>query len=753
MRISSLLHLGAVLLITVVSGVSSRASDSVPLIGYTEGRNDIPEGQFANWITSRACVVRADGTGRKLLAEELMANEHAWTQFGGWSPDGQQAVVLSLWESPENAKWEREHKTFRMTEGWLVDTCLLDPTTGSIRNLTEVDRVSIYNAGLFFLPDGSGYGFTALINGISKPHLMDLVGRKKRDVSGSGDGFAYGYSASPDGKRISYHENYQIFVSNTDGSDKRQIETGNPFNFGPKWSPDGEWLLFVSGEHYNCHPYIVKKDGSGLKKLAERGGYRGVVEPLTHPDFHSASSDVPVWSTDGRMVFYTAKVEDSIELMRVDLDGNVTQLTKSMPGTRHYHPAASPDGKWILFGSDRSGIMQLYVATTDGTETRAVTNVPAGHCAMHGYWQPVIERESRNISTIITVSKSTPELPRKSEGDVIELTDRRLLLVSMEFGGDGSDFATTRFVSHESSDGGRAWGRHRVITETLKGDLNVYSPNLIRAKDGGILLLFMRQHRPGVLTNHVWKSTDEGQTFSPQAEFVAKRDFALCNATVKRLASGRLLLPANPPAPGKPAEAGPYSATMLYSDDDGTTWQVSESRIELPMRGAMEPHVEQTANGRVLMVMRNQLGKLYFSQSKDDGATWSPAFASSLTAPESCPELTRIPGTSDLLMIWNNSYDPNFRSHFGKRSPLTAAVSKDHGNTWQHVRDIETDPTRAFSNPGCRFTRDGRAIINYWTCEYLPNWAMQDVIDLRVAVIDKSWFYGEPASGEAKDKK
>ncbi|MEY2726724.1 MAG: hypothetical protein RLZZ458_2591, partial [Planctomycetota bacterium] len=156
-----------------------------------------------------------------------------------------------------------------------------------------------------------------------------------------------------------------------------------------------------------------------------------------------------------------------------------------------------------------------------------------------GIPQPVVNApraRSAGVKRIVTVSQSTPELPRRSEGDVIELNDGRLLLVSMEFGGDGSDFAATRFVSHESSDGGHSWGQHRVITETLKGDLNVYSPNLIRAKDGGILLLFMRQHRPGLLTNHVWKSTDEGNTFSPYAEFVPKRDFALCNATVKRLA-------------------------------------------------------------------------------------------------------------------------------------------------------------------------------------------------------------------------
>lgn len=376
------------LVMLLLAPVAAAAEKPTQLIGYTEGRNDLEGGQFTNWVTNRACLARADGTGRRVLAKELTANEHAWTQFAGWSPDGKQAIVLSLWESPENAAWERKHKTFRMTEGWLVDSCLLDLATGKLTNLTAVDRVSIYNTGLFFLPDGKGFGFTPLIKGVSKPHLMDADGKNKRDVSGAGGGFAYGYSVSPDGKRISYHENYQIFISNTDGGNKRKVETRNPFNFAPKWSPDGEWLLFVSGEHYNCHPHIVKRDGSGLKKLADRNGYRGVVERLKHPDFHSESSDLPEWSADGRHLFFTAKVGESIELMRVDLDGNATPLTKSKPGTRHYHPAVSPDGKWLLFGSDRSGTMQLHVASIDGGESWPVTDVPAGSCAMHGHWQP-----------------------------------------------------------------------------------------------------------------------------------------------------------------------------------------------------------------------------------------------------------------------------------------------------------------------------------------------------------------------------
>ncbi|MFO0942905.1 MAG: hypothetical protein U0930_19380 [Pirellulales bacterium] len=123
------------------------------LIGYTESRNDLPNGQFENWRTSRACIVKVDGTGKQLVGEELASKGNSWTQFAGWSPDGTDAIILSLWESPENAAWEQEHKTFRMTEGWLVDCCLVDLKSNRVSNLTDIDRVSIYNTGLFFLPD------------------------------------------------------------------------------------------------------------------------------------------------------------------------------------------------------------------------------------------------------------------------------------------------------------------------------------------------------------------------------------------------------------------------------------------------------------------------------------------------------------------------------------------------------------------------------------------------------------------------
>src|SRR5439155_25879729 len=118
------------------------------------------------------------------------------------------------------------NKRFRMDEGrWQLDSWLLDLTSGKVANVTAVDRVSHYNGGLFFLPDGKGLGFTPLIKGVSKPFVMDPDGRNKRDVSGTGGGFAYGSSASPDGRHLCYHEDYQLYVSDAGGSSKRHIQT------------------------------------------------------------------------------------------------------------------------------------------------------------------------------------------------------------------------------------------------------------------------------------------------------------------------------------------------------------------------------------------------------------------------------------------------------------------------------------------------------------------------------------------------
>src|SRR5262249_11828154 len=54
-------------------------------IGYTEYRTDLPGGRYVNNATRRAVVIKADGTGRRVLAEELTREKGWWTHFSGWS--------------------------------------------------------------------------------------------------------------------------------------------------------------------------------------------------------------------------------------------------------------------------------------------------------------------------------------------------------------------------------------------------------------------------------------------------------------------------------------------------------------------------------------------------------------------------------------------------------------------------------------------------------------------------------------------
>ena len=348
-------------------------------------------------------------------------------------------------------------------------------------------------------------------------------------------------------------------------------------------------------------------------------------------------------------------------------------------------------------------------------------------------------------------AKADDQLVRHSEGSAVELKDGRILLVWQEFrkGAKGdSDYYPARLVSKSSRDGGRTWHDYRVRVEIAPGDLNVFSPSLLRLKDGSILLAFLRKHDFEKPTDQYTPtsaftlvSRDDGQTFEPGSTVWSRQRMHLCNNTLKQLSTGRIILPTDRDnsAPDRPDN---WACGCVYSDDNGKTWTVSENFVELPKRGGMEPHIEELEGGRLLMIMRTMLGAIYKSESTTGGKTWAKGETLGVESPQSCPDLLKHPKTGDLVLIWNAAkYDPKWFSHEGKRTPLSAAVSKDHGKTWSKPKHIETDPERVFSNPGGFFTSQGTLFVNYWTCQYKPNGAFVAFpIDLKVAIVDGNWF-------------
>ena len=54
-------------------------------------------------------------------------------------------------------------------------------------------------------------------------------------------------------------------------------------------------------------------------------------------------------------------------------------------------------------------------------------------------------------------------------------------------------------------------------------------------------------------------------------------------------------------------------------------------------------------------------------------------------------DIWRLPGTNKLVLFWNNSKYVKGHHHLGERTPLTAAVSSDAGETWESIGRIADD--------------------------------------------------------------
>ena len=343
------------------------------------------------------------------------------------------------------------------------------------------------------------------------------------------------------------------------------------------------------------------------------------------------------------------------------------------------------------------------------------------------------------ISTVIAGSK---ECPRHSEASILELNDGSLLMAwqchqHSDFG--SGDLAPATISLMNSYDKGATWVNQRVAAKMIEGCVNCYSPSLFRRKDGSISLFFKRYTHlvPGehIFCNYYRiDSTNEGATWSEEYTLWENKEYYPINDALKRMADGSVLMPIQF---NEGSWCGPDDhnvVSVLLSDDDCITWTQS-NQITLPMRGAEEPCVAQMSDGSVNMVLRNQLGSVFYSESFDGGKNWSKPQTTGLRAPESCPCIFSIPNTDAQLVVWNNSeYDMNWRSHYGKRTPLTIALSRDGLKTFSDVYDIETDPTRAFTNPALTVTKDGLFLLTYWTCPYYPDGLMGNgYIDLKLA--------------------
>jgi imidazolonepropionase-like amidohydrolase/Tol biopolymer transport system component len=82
-----------------------------------------------------------------------------------------------------------------------------------------------------------------------------------------------GVSASPDGKRVAYSALGHVYIKDLSGAAPRRLTSDERFEFAPKWSPDGQWLVFTTWTDADYgRVRVVKSDGSGGRDVVTKPG-------------------------------------------------------------------------------------------------------------------------------------------------------------------------------------------------------------------------------------------------------------------------------------------------------------------------------------------------------------------------------------------------------------------------------------------------------------------------------------------------
>jgi eukaryotic-like serine/threonine-protein kinase len=120
---------------------------------------------------------------------------------------------------------------------------------------------------------------------------------------------------------------------------------------------------------------LVVSLGSAEQSLYElrrgaKGGW-GSAEPRTEGPY---SDRQPAYSPDGKWLLFSSNRSGNNDLWRLNREsGELQRLTDNE--AQDWDPAPSPDGRYLLFSSNRSGRYQIWMAEADGSSPRQVTDL------------------------------------------------------------------------------------------------------------------------------------------------------------------------------------------------------------------------------------------------------------------------------------------------------------------------------------------------------------------------------------------
>jgi serine/threonine-protein kinase len=190
---------------------------------------------------------------------------------------------------------------------------------------------------------------------------------------------------SPDGRRFIYVRSDSLYIAGIDGGPSRLVAQGGEPHL-PVWSPDGHWIAFVRGNRQSLEPgfYFGNVGKSAVWLVRSSGG-----EPIPVTDDRSSSTS-PAWLPDGRALLFVSDRDGGrdIHLARLSETGRrASTSTRLTTGLNPWAISLSPDGRHLVYSlfSESSNVWTLPIPSRSPVSVSEAQPVTAGNQVIEGF--------------------------------------------------------------------------------------------------------------------------------------------------------------------------------------------------------------------------------------------------------------------------------------------------------------------------------------------------------------------------------
>jgi TolB protein len=153
-------------------------------------------------------------------------------------------------------------------------------------------------------------------------------------------------------------QKFQLIVADADGENQRLVLESRYPLMSPSWSPDGQWLTYVSFENKRSAIWVQLVRTGERRHVSARAGINGA----------------PAYSPDGKKLALTLGGSNgNPEIYILDLQTQSLSRITNDPAI-DTEPTWAPDGKSLYFTSDRAGGPQIYrIGIHEGDRPKRIT--------------------------------------------------------------------------------------------------------------------------------------------------------------------------------------------------------------------------------------------------------------------------------------------------------------------------------------------------------------------------------------------